>query len=132
MEEYEDANCPECNSEKWKPKTAQIEDYNYLTPEETGTVGGEYHVDISVECEEGHTFSTTVRFFPASCSNPEKGCHDEKTKVIESKTEYLKDPDGFYNPGHGWLIIDKCVKCGKEERHSCTVRGILLGRLKSA
>lgn len=129
IKEYQKANCPECNTQKWDIDTAQVRNHKFVTQEESGSVGGEYRVKVSIECEKGHEFLETLSFYPASHTNPKTNCQNEKTDIIKTKTEYLPNPGGFYKPGYGWLIIDLCAKCGARERYSCTIRGILTSYL---
>jgi len=129
MEEYD---CPNECSATIDTESLKIEKIDFYTAEKTGCVGGQYHVVTSVKCDDGHRFSETVKFFPASCpcvSLPDNEISDDERRkqydITERSTKFITNPTGMRTAGHGWFVKFKCPRCENTVQNAYTIQDFL-------
>jgi hypothetical protein len=129
MEKYD---CPNECSATIDTERLKIEGIEFYTSEETGCVGGQYHVFTSVKCDDGHQFSETLKFFPASCPcvslTDDEIADNERRKqydITEQSTTFITKPSGMGSTGHGWFVKFECPRCGNTVRNTYTMHAFL-------
>ena len=118
-------NCVECDA-KLNENSLEIEDIDFITADESGTVGGEYHVNVSINCNNGCHLTTKLQFFPASCPCVTMKDVDDHNKydIIEKDSRYINNPSGFHIEGYGWILKLRCSRCGNERRDTYTINSL--------